>query len=200
MMTGMDAGLYETINRDMAPPLVREITRRAGYLGDGSSTLGICLALSARDPGTARLGARAVIYSSLLTGMIKFSLGRARPVRGLGPAHYAGPFALSPGFDSMPSGHSAAAFALAGVLARQYPKYRRWFWGLAGLAAISRVYQGAHWPSDVFVGSAIGILAAETVMREGVTYENAACEHFGSLVEGQALTSNLPCDSMKLIE
>ena len=47
-----------------------------------------------------------------------------------------------PGSYSFPSGHSAAAFAGALLLAREYPGGARGFFGLATLVAFSRIYSG----------------------------------------------------------
>ena len=65
----------------------------------------------------------------------------------------------------MPSGHSAsaAAFALGVGLVR--PALGAALAPLAGGVAYSRVHTGAHWPSDVFFGSAIGAGAALATRR-----------------------------------
>ncbi|MCC5949497.1 MAG: phosphatase PAP2 family protein [Nitriliruptoraceae bacterium] len=70
-----------------------------------------------------------------------------------------------PASTSFPSGHTASAFAFtiaAGSGAG------RWRWPLLGLAAtvgVSRVTSGAHYPSDVLGGAAVGIGAAALARR-----------------------------------
>ena len=63
---------------------------------------------------------------------------------------------------SFPSGHATNSFACAWVLFRGLKKR----WGipaliLAILIAFSRLYVGVHYPTDIIVGVAIGICAAE---------------------------------------
>jgi undecaprenyl-diphosphatase len=69
---------------------------------------------------------------------------------------------LNKQFDaqSFPSGHSAAAFTLAGILAYFYPRLRWMFWPLAAGCAASRYFDAVHWPSDCLVGIAIGLIAS----------------------------------------
>lgn len=60
---------------------------------------------------------------------------------------------------SFPSGHATAAFAIATVMARRYGQHKWVPWvayGVAGLISISRVPDMAHFPSDVFLGAALG--------------------------------------------
>jgi PAP2 superfamily len=70
---------------------------------------------------------------------------------------------------SFPSGHSASAFATAGVLQRHYG----WKVGipatlLAGYVATARVHDNKHYLSDVIFGGAMGIAAQRTVtLRAG---------------------------------
>ena len=62
---------------------------------------------------------------------------------------------------SFPSGHTTNSLACAWVLFRKAPKR----WGvpalvLAILMALSRLYVGVHYPTDVLAGAAIGIFSA----------------------------------------
>lgn len=66
---------------------------------------------------------------------------------------------------SFPSGHSAGAFALAGVLAWFYPRLAGIFWFLAVGCAFSRYVDAMHWMSDCVAGAAIGYIGAWLALR-----------------------------------
>jgi membrane-associated phospholipid phosphatase len=61
---------------------------------------------------------------------------------------------------SFPSGHSASAFALAGVLMWYYRRAAALFWTLAVGCVLSRSIVGAHWPTDIVAGAMLGYLCA----------------------------------------
>lgn len=80
-------------------------------------------------------------------------LGQA--VRLLGPP---------PNSFSFPSGHTSVSFAAAPVLARLGPAVAAISWVLAIGIAISRIYVGDHFPSDVLGGMAVGLLASRVAI------------------------------------
>ncbi|HEX7363289.1 MAG TPA: phosphatase PAP2 family protein [Bryobacteraceae bacterium] len=71
--------------------------------------------------------------------------------------------------SSFPSGHTIAAFSIATVIARRY-RAHKWIpyvaYGAAALIGFSRISESAHFPSDVFVGAALGYsITRFTVLR-----------------------------------
>lgn len=65
--------------------------------------------------------------------------------------------------SSFPSGHATAAFSVATVVAYRYRNHKWVPWAAYGLATaigLSRIANEAHFPSDVFLGSAIGYSVA----------------------------------------
>jgi len=111
---------------------------------------------------TGFLAGEAVINSLVVTEAMKYSLGRQRPNEGNG----SGPFFN--GGVSFPSEHASAAFAAAGVIAHEYPGplTRIAVYALAGLVDYSRVRARQHFPSDVFVGSILGNMVAQSVYSQ----------------------------------
>ena len=67
---------------------------------------------------------------------------------------------------SFPSGHTGSVFAVAAVMAAWMPKR----WGIPAillsiLIALSRLYVGVHYPTDVLAGMIIGLLTAAVARR-----------------------------------
>ncbi len=131
-------------------------------LGDG---LLICMILGCFlliDPRITALGVVVFALSSLSVNLIKFALPSPRPLEVLQVVHVVGP-ALR--WGSFPSGHTAAGFAACLVLMG----YARGFWvkGLilvvATLIGLSRIFVGAHFPSDVLWGSLCALIVFHIV-------------------------------------
>jgi undecaprenyl-diphosphatase len=64
---------------------------------------------------------------------------------------------IKPEDASFPSGHTASSFAAATALSAYYPKVGALAFALATLVGISRVHLGHHFPSDVAIGSVLGV-------------------------------------------
>jgi hypothetical protein len=73
---------------------------------------------------------------------------------------HAGNLEFSPvggsGWDSFPSGHAAASFAVGTVLAIKFPRARWPILAMAVAIAASRVFRGSHYLTDVAGGVALG--------------------------------------------
>jgi membrane-associated phospholipid phosphatase len=69
--------------------------------------------------------------------------------------------------SSFPSGHATAAFAVATVFAHRYRQHRWVPWvayGAATAIGFSRVTLQSHFPSDVFLGAALGYSISQFVV------------------------------------
>jgi len=112
---------------------------------------------------TGALAMRAMADAQLFTSFLKFATDRARP-QSTGLSPQSGSFwpggSHSSSADSFPSGHTANAFAVAHVIADEYPgwKVKLAVYGLAAATGFERVQGREHFPSDVLVGGAIGYL------------------------------------------
>jgi Capsule assembly protein Wzi/PAP2 superfamily len=102
---------------------------------------------------TGFLAGEAALNAFLITEAMKYSFGRDRP---LDQPMYSGDFWH--GGASMPSQHAALAWAIAGVVAHEYPGpfTSLLAYGLASTISTARITAKQHFPSDVLVGSVIG--------------------------------------------
>lgn len=100
----------------------------------------------------------------LLSNIIKRLIGRARPrhFEEFGPYAFE-PFAVDASWASFPSGHSATIGAVAGVFLMLWPRSRHIVIPVAIFLAATRIVVGAHYPSDVVVGFAFGMVVAVMV-------------------------------------
>ncbi|MFI5505679.1 phosphatase PAP2 family protein [Corynebacterium kutscheri] len=77
---------------------------------------------------------------------------------------------------SMPSGHTVAAFAFVGSISFIWRKWWLIFlWILAVIIAVSRLYIGVHWLSDVVVGALVGLAVSYCVF---VIWQRYVCHRF----------------------
>lgn len=107
----------------------------------------------------------SVTTSGLIQTFAKEAVGRSRPQSDRG-AFVFKPFG-GPDYHSFPSGHTMLALASSWILAKQinWLPAKIVFYGVPVLVGASRVYDRAHWFSDILLGSALGIACAETVHK-----------------------------------
>ena len=118
---------------------------------------------SSYERNTAFLAAEGIFDTQMVSFVMKSAVGRLKP-SDIPPGgnyrdtwfKYKGNLENRGGF---PSGHTASAFAVATVVAGRYPKHR-WVpyvaYGVAGVLSLSRLPTQAHFPSDIFIGAAMG--------------------------------------------
>ncbi len=108
----------------------------------------------------------ALIASGILTHLIKFIVGRARPNQSLDrfPWNFE-IFNFHWHYHSFPSGHSQTLFASAVAFSFAFPKQAKWIYLLAASLAFTRVLLNQHFLSDVIMGSLIGYSVALIVFH-----------------------------------
>jgi membrane-associated phospholipid phosphatase len=117
----------------------------AGAIGDATRRQWLPLA--------ALCATLAAGTAATVTALLKDLTDRARPpLAGPGVHTLIG----VPDSSSFPSGHAATAFAAATAVGLLHPRLRAPLLALAAMVALSRVYLGVHYWSDVLVGSLLG--------------------------------------------
>ncbi len=163
--------LFERVHRlDTLAFLWLHATRRFPYrksvrlisrTGDGHLYILASLALALLEPqhGMAFLGVGALAYSLdvSLYLVLKNAIKRDRPAMKID--FYEAWITPSDKF-SFPSGHTAAAFLFAAIIANFYPAFALPCYLWAGMIGASRVLLGVHYPSDIAAGALLGSGAA----------------------------------------
>lgn len=114
---------------------------------------------------TALLSLEGWLFSGFYTLVFKPSIGRARPWTGEGKSSFDS-FHFSSAKYSLPSGHAATIFAAATVAAAQVNNvfFDILVYTTASLASLARMYEDAHWSSDVLIGASIGHFVARRLL------------------------------------
>lgn len=136
------------------------------FVGDTIVALTFALFFSYRYPKIVIAVFIAAVLGTLAIQGMKhaFDLGRPLTVYSQDMIQLVGPAYKK---NAFPSGHTATAFILAGILFRcsQNRLSRQGIMLAACLVGLSRVACGVHWPIDVAVGASIGLLSAWVAIR-----------------------------------
>ena len=129
----------------------------------------VCTILAAALPlmvggDLARIGRHALtalVVSHVIVQLIKRSVGRPRPSRGIATMA----LVAEPDRFSFPSGHAAAAMSVAFIYASAFPSLALPLIALAVGIGMSRVFLGVHYPGDVLIGQVIAVLTGVFVLH-----------------------------------
>lgn len=130
--------------------------------GDGTIALVLVLPSIRRAPHCFWAALAAAVFAGLWTQVTKQFIDVPRPLAVFGAGDF---FQAGPAYRqvSFPSGHAAAAFAIAGIgvmgLAR-HTLVRVLLLAMAVLVGLSRIMVGVHWPVDILWGMIGGWIGA----------------------------------------
>jgi hypothetical protein len=126
--------------------------------GETEIGIALCAGVGLFGSPKARQSAKLALFadgaSALVTYGLKSAVNRPRPEGETDRSN-----------SSFPSGHATGAFALATVFSHQYPKLAIPCYTAATGIALSRVYLGRHYPSDVLAGALIGFTTAKLTLH-----------------------------------
>lgn len=193
----LDAGILARCNRTIQP----ESGGTAAQVLDGFrnysqllSVVTICIVIAAFDRRRRRIIIAILVAQALANVVyngVKYTVARHRPASAmvnLAPFEdlriyetWIGwqPINKDRAEQSFPSGHTAAAFALTGVLAFYYSRIAWMLWILAAGCGMSRVIELQHWPTDCVAGALIGYLMAVAAMTIAQRLGGAAGQPIG---------------------
>lgn len=108
----------------------------------------------------------SLALNDLTTNTLKNRFQRYRPSTGMPYNSFDGPGGRHLN-RSFPSSHTSTAFTTATIFASVYND-KKWVapfaYGMATMVGLSRVYDNAHWASDVMAGAAVGFLSAKAML------------------------------------
>ena len=122
--------------------------------------------------------------SVVVSFLLKVSVQRMRP-------YQMELISILPGFESLahsvwnfsfPSFQAMLVFSVVPFLSKEFPRFRYVWIIFASLVALSRVYLGLHFLSDVILGGLIGYLLGAAVIK--TEKENKYCERFYKKIFG----------------
>ncbi len=163
----LNTRLFHWLN-DFAVPQTAVLWLNITNMGDGLLATGLGIAVFSRLPRNLAAVFLNILVVGLLVQVGKFCAHTfspdgldLRPLASLGldAVNLLGPDQES---YSFPSGHSAAAAALATLVCLKVPSrtMRTLVILAAALVALSRVVIGVHWPVDAVAGALLGVVAS----------------------------------------
>jgi membrane-associated phospholipid phosphatase len=164
----VDRAVYGAVAASPTPALDGAMARLsvAANYSRLSLASALALALTRGDRGrrAGKLGIASLAVTAAVVNVAIKPLGRrARPDRAANTVPQARQVRM-PGSASLPSGHTAAAFAFATGVSDVLPWDGAALHLLAAAVGYSRVHTGVHYPSDVIVGALVGAMISHLVV------------------------------------
>lgn len=120
-------------------------------------------------PAPRRRERRRLVVAAVLSGLLALAINTAVAAR----YDRLRPFAAMPDqvhqlvahdpHASFPSDHASGSFAFAAAMTTAGPVLGPAFWVAGALVALSRLYVGVHWPTDLLASLVVGVASAATV-------------------------------------
>jgi hypothetical protein len=126
---------------------------------------------------TGELEIETLINTFLIYTPMQLIAGRQRPGEGNNHGDFLKHHALN---TSFPGGHAMFTWAMASVLADEYPKpWARWMsYGAAFTVTFTRFMARDHWASDMFLGTGLGLAIGERTFHARCNPElPSQCKH-----------------------
>ncbi|MFC4769039.1 phosphatase PAP2 family protein [Effusibacillus consociatus] len=134
--------------------LMRTCTVFGGALFTVGAVVVLLFVTEGRGKQASMVAAAALAGSFLLVQWIKRMVKRFRPYLVMAEIKLLG----TPLKDhSFPSGHTTSIFSIVTAFVITFPTLAVWCYALATLVAVSRIYLGFHYPTDVLAGIIIGV-------------------------------------------
>lgn len=155
--------IQEYVRKDRLDQVVTFITN-LGNAGWFWLVLSVLLLFFVKYRKTGLISLVAILIGFVITNLLlKNIVNRIRPYEVVEGLRFIGKM---PHDASFPSGHSTCSMATSVVLLKKLPKKAGIpLFVLGILICLSRLYVGVHYPTDVLMGAAVGIVSAFAAIR-----------------------------------
>ncbi len=159
----LDVLILELVNHSFHNMLTDNVAMLISYVGLLAFWVAIIILLylfgGQKGKNIAKKLIIVLVAVTIVTQLIKLWIMRPRPYTELSSL-----IVLATESDmSFPSGHTSTSTAMAYILSSEYQKW--YFMLIPIIVALSRLYMGVHYPSDVLGGFILGFIVAYLLER-----------------------------------